>query len=66
MTCMVCQVAQVQVVFEPCYHSVLCEPCSMNGFNVFCPLCRTPITGKCKPKAARLVRPRVYSAYSFM
>lgn len=66
MTCMLCQAAQVQVVFEPCYHCVLCEPCSMIGCKVFCPLCRTPITGKCKPKAARLVRPRVYSAYSFM
>jgi len=66
MRCMICQEQNVQVVFEPCYHCVLCSTCSLQSCKSFCPLCRTPITKRVKPTMGRLLQPRIYSAYSFM
>ena len=66
MICMVCQVSNVQVAFEPCFHCVLCLSCSQTACQIFCPLCRTPITSRVQPTTAQLVRPRIYSAYSFI
>ena len=66
MICMVCQIANVQVAFEPCFHCLLCLSCSLTACRKFCPLCRTPISSRVQPTTARLVRPRIYSAYSFI
>jgi hypothetical protein len=65
-TCLVCQSAPPHVVFEPCYHAVLCSSCAENTCKFYCPTCHTPITRRVEPKFAILVRPRIYSAYSFM
>lgn len=64
--CLVCQSVPPHVVFEPCYHAVLCSSCAENTCKFFCPTCHTPITRRVEPKFAILVRPRIYSAYSFM
>ena len=64
--CLVCQTGPPHVVFEPCYHAALCISCAEVTCKSFCPICRTPITGRMQPKTAILVRPRIFSAYSFM
>jgi len=64
--CIFCQEKPARIVFEPCQHCVMCMDCSEEGAKKFCPLCRTPIVTRVEPTYVRLVRPRIYSAYSFM
>jgi hypothetical protein len=64
--CIICQTSPPQVVFEPCYHCILCARCAQKSCHNFCPRCRTPISSRVQPTYARVVRPRIYSAYSFM
>lgn len=64
--CLVCQTVPPHIVFEPCFHAVLCASCAGLACRSFCPLCRTPIQNRIEPKTAILVRPRIFSAYSFM
>ena len=64
--CIFCQEKPARIVFEPCQHCVMCLDCSEQGAKKFCPLCRTPIVTRVEPTYVRLVRPRIYSAYSFM
>uniref|UniRef100_A0A7S4K6M5 RING-type domain-containing protein n=1 Tax=Odontella aurita TaxID=265563 RepID=A0A7S4K6M5_9STRA len=67
MACVVCQGAVARIVFEPCHHCVLCVSCSEEGHcRRFCPLCRAPIKGRIQPSFVRLIRPRIFSAHSFM
>lgn len=67
--CLLCQTNNAQVVFEPCRHCVMCVECGKQlGFlegSKFCPSCRVPITGSSTPVLARLIRPRIYSAFCF-
>ena len=65
--CIVCQTNKADLVFEPCQHNVLCEECNKKGVcSKWCPTCRTIITNRIQPSSAIVVRPQVYSAYSFM
>jgi len=64
--CIICQNARSQIVYEPCLHCVLCTHCAVSHCHRFCPICRSTIQRRTQPKTARLVRPRIYSAYSFM
>lgn len=65
--CIACQRNKADLVFEPCQHNVLCSECNKKGIcSKWCPICRTPITKRIKPSSAVVVRPHVYSAYSFM
>jgi hypothetical protein len=64
--CIVCQSAPPNVVFEPCFHAVLCSSCAEFACRSFCPICQTSIQSRVQPKTATLVRPRIFSAYSFM
>ena len=65
--CVICQDHRAQIVFEPCHHCVLCVSCFKNGHcKKFCPVCRMPIQSRVQPSLLRLIRPRIYSAYSFM
>ena len=65
--CIVCQTNKADLVFEPCQHNVLCSECNQKGIcSKWCPTCRTPITERIQPSSAVVVRPQVYSAYSFM
>ena len=65
--CIACQTNKADLVFEPCQHNVLCEECSKKGIcSKWCPTCRTVITNRIQPSSAIVVRPQVYSAYSFM
>jgi len=66
MVCIMCQEQRAEVVFEPCHHCVLCSRCSERTCKTFCPSCRTTITGRLRPSSIRVVRPRIYSSYSFM
>jgi hypothetical protein len=66
LTCVLCLEAPVRIVLEPCFHCVLCEKCSTTLCTLSCPVCQTSITGKVKPNLGRLVRPRIFSAQSFM
>lgn len=67
MLCILCQQNKAQIVFEPCHHCVLCSKCDESGHcQKFCPKCRIPIMSKTQPSFVRVVRPRIYSAYSFM
>lgn len=65
-SCLVCQKRPPSIVFEPCYHAVLCRGCAAIACKSFCPVCHTQIQGRAEPKMAILVRPRIFSAYSFM
>ena len=65
--CVCCQTNKADLVFEPCQHNVLCSECNKKGIcSKWCPTCRTPITKRIQPSSAVVVRPQVYSAYSFM
>ena len=65
--CVACQTNKADLVFEPCQHNVLCSECNKRGIcSKWCPTCRTPITKRIQPSSAVVVRPQVYSAYSFM
>lgn len=64
--CIVCQEVPPSIVFEPCYHAVVCRACAGIACKSFCPVCQTRIRGRVEPKMAILVRPRIFSAYSFM
>jgi len=65
--CIVCQTNKADLVFEPCQHNVLCSECNKKGIcSKWCPTCRTIITNRIQPSSAIVVRPQVYSAYSFM
>ena len=65
--CIACQTNKADLVFEPCQHNVLCSECNKKGIcSKWCPTCRTPITKRIQPVSAVVVRPQVYSAYSFM
>jgi hypothetical protein len=62
--CIFCQDKKACIVFNPCRHSVLCEECFLKGnCRKFCPVCRVPISSTVKSEKAKLVRPRVFSAY---
>jgi len=63
--CIFCQDKKACIVFNPCRHSVLCEECFLQGkCRKFCPACRVPLSSAVKPEKAKLVRPRVFSAYA--
>jgi len=65
--CIICQDTRAEIVFDPCKHAVLCETCFSKGFcKKFCPTCRTPLLSTTKPMKIRIVRPRVFSAYSVL
>jgi hypothetical protein len=65
--CIVCQTNKADLIFEPCFHNVLCSECNTKGLcRKWCPTCRTLISNRIKPSSAVVVRPQVYSAYSFM
>lgn len=66
MICIMCQAQVANIVFEPCHHCVMCSRCSNMAAPTFCPTCRTTISDRIKPSSIRVVRPRVYSSYSFM
>jgi len=65
--CVVCQEKRANVVFEPCLHCVVCASCVEKGCcGRFCPSCRWSIENRTRPSMVHLIRPRIYSAYSFM
>ncbi len=66
--CIICQERKADVTFEPCHHSVMCSVCweSKNVGKKFCPVCRTSISLCLKPDMVKFVRPRVFSAFSFV
>jgi len=65
--CILCQENNAQVVLHPCQHCLFCTKCVKNGFcKKFCPVCRTPISSTVEASYLKIVRPRIYSAYSFM
>ncbi len=64
--CLVCQEVPPSIVFEPCYHAVVCRACAVIACKSFCPACHTRIRRRVEPTMAILVRPRIFSAYSFM
>jgi len=67
LDCIACQEEKATIIFEPCLHCVLCARCNEAGVcKSWCPTCRTTITGRVQPYSARVVRPKVYSVYSFM
>jgi len=66
MVCIMCQERRADIVFEPCHHCVLCSSCSETMCRTFCPSCRTTIIGRLRPSSIRVIRPRIYSSYSFM
>lgn len=67
LDCIACQEERATIVFEPCLHCVLCARCNQAGIcKNWCPTCRTTITGRVQPHSARVIRPKVYSAYSFL
>lgn len=65
--CIVCQKRTADVLFQPCSHSVICGHCnSMDHCKTFCPICKTSISSTTCITHVKYVRPRIYSAYSFM
>jgi hypothetical protein len=66
MMCIMCQETKAEIVLEPCHHCVLCARCADTACKTFCPSCRTKIIGRIQPTTIRIVRPQIYSAYSFM
>jgi Zinc finger, C3HC4 type (RING finger) len=64
--CLICQTNPPRIVFEPCHHAVLCASCAKTSCHYFCPVCHTPITRRVEPRSAILLRPRIFSAYSFL
>lgn len=67
LDCIACQEEKATIIFEPCLHCVLCARCNEAGVcKSWCPTCRTTITGRVQPYSARVIRPKVYSVYSFM
>uniref|UniRef100_A0A7S1BUP2 RING-type domain-containing protein n=1 Tax=Corethron hystrix TaxID=216773 RepID=A0A7S1BUP2_9STRA len=67
LQCVICQERPAVVVLEPCQHCVLCRECSDSGLCAkYCPSCRTPVFGKSDAGVAIIVRPRVYSIYTFL
>jgi hypothetical protein len=64
--CLICQDIPPNVMFDPCAHCVLCAECARVACHSFCPVCYTPIQKRAEPKVALIVRPRIFSAYSFM
>jgi hypothetical protein len=64
--CIVCQTENAQIVFQPCYHCVICANCS-TSCPIFCPTCRTKISNRVRPtRSVQLFQPRIYSANAFM
>ena len=67
LTCIACQKERAEIIFEPCHHCVICVKCMENGLcPKFCPSCRTLIEDRVIASYARFVRPRIFSAYSFI
>lgn len=65
--CIVCQKRNADVLFQPCSHAVICFECyNMNHCKIFCPICRTKISSATRVSHLKIVKPRIYSAYSFM
>lgn len=64
--CIMCQESGANVVLEPCHHCVLCVSCAETSCRTFCPCCRTTITDRLQTTSILVVRPRIYSSYSFM
>mmetsp|Transcript_13620 Transcript_13620/g.13805 ORF Transcript_13620/g.13805 Transcript_13620/m.13805 type:complete len:281 (-) Transcript_13620:415-1257(-) len=65
--CIMCQNQIANIVFEPCQHCVLCIHCVERGFcRSFCPICRIPIRSRSQPSRSKIIRPRIFSAHSFM
>ena len=44
--CQICYDQNVEMIFQPCFHAVVCWNCSV-GLNR-CPICRTQINNACK------------------
>ena len=64
--CIICQIKESQIVFEPCCHFVLCSDCVQAGHcRNFCPICRMPVLSRSQPSFLKRVRPRIYSVNSF-
>ena len=71
--CVFCQDNPSEIIFEPCGHSVICENCASWACRLFCPRCRTRISKRRRTtslfRGVKLdlgVKPRTFSAYSFM
>ena len=71
--CIFCQEKASEIIFEPCGHSVICESCASWACRLFCPRCRTRISKRRRStslfRGVKLdlgVKPRTFSAYSFM
>lgn len=65
--CLVCQNSYVRIMYNPCQHGVLCLACFQAGHcRKFCPICRVPVQSVSQPNLIKIIRPRIYSPYSFM
>ena len=65
--CVVCQIKKAKIIFLPCNHCVICGSCNdEKACPTFCPFCRMPIDRRLETHIATYVRPRIYSAYSFI
>lgn len=64
--CIICQSVPAQVTFEPCLHSIVCVQCSSEYWSKYCPVCRIRIDERMESTQATYIRPRVFSAYSFV
>lgn len=40
--CKVCMISQIEIIFNPCHHVVVCETCAVHLKK--CPFCRVDIT----------------------
>lgn len=58
--------AQQRTTGTPSVPALVAPQTRQMACKSFCPQCRTPIRGRSQPTEAFLVRPRIYTAYSFL
>jgi hypothetical protein len=46
LLCIICQDNNKNMIFEPCHHICICEPCDKATPLADCPICRKVITSK--------------------